>query len=142
MKHTLISKVIDYKLRPSVTKEILTILKSFEGKSVIITIERASSKRSIEQNSYLHLLFDMFKNGLNEHGHDFTSQRVKDLCKRKFLETDEIDIRTGEVIGQRIKDTSELNKLEMAEFIDKVIWWAADFFHIVLPPPSTQLTIE
>lgn len=142
MKHTLISKVVDGKLRPSVTKDILNILKSFDGKSVIITIDRASSKRSIDQNSYIHLLFDMFKSGLNELGNDLTKQKVKDLCKRKFLEVDEIDQSTGEVIGQRIRDTSELNKLEMDEFINKVIFWAGDMFHIILPPPNTQLTIN
>ena len=99
------------------------------------------NQRSLAQNAYLHLLFTIFKNELNQLGNEFTMLEVKDLCKAKYLTVDVVNTNTGECIGQRVKGTHELTKIEMMQFVDDVIRWAADFFHIILPYPNEQTEI-
>jgi hypothetical protein len=76
---------------------------------------------------------------LNELGNEFTMMEVKDLCKAKFALIDVFNEKTGEVLGQRIKGTSAMNKTELSDFVESVIRWAADSFGIVLPYPNEQL---
>lgn len=122
-----------------------SIIKHIEGHSGYkfrVEVEQYRAKRSNQQNRYLHQIFTILKEGLNELGNEFTKDEVKELCKYKFAKIDIINHETGELIGQRIKGTSEMNKMEMAEFIENVIRWSADMFHIILPQPGQQLTIE
>jgi hypothetical protein len=142
MKTELISPVKNGKLQLSTTRSILKVLSGLEGKKVRITLEKVSAKRSLSQNAYLHLLFTIFTDALNYLGNEFKMEEVKAICKTKFCTIDVINNNSGEVIGQRIKGTSEMNKMEMVEFIDSVIRWAADYFHITLPYPNEQLEIE
>lgn len=120
--------------RKSFDAEIRTI----KNCEVVIEVKKRN-KRSNRQNSYLHLLFTIFKDSLNELGNEFRMEEVKELCKAKFLLTDVVNESTGEMIGQRIKGTSELTKIEMMEFIENVIRWGADTFNILLPYPNEQI---
>lgn len=122
------------------SRKIHDYISTFEGRQVIITVERLSSKRSGQQNRYLHLLFSIFTQALNELGNDFSMEDVKALCKLKFATIDVVNENTGEVLGQRIKGTSEMKKLELAEFVDKIIEWGKEF-NIILPYPNQQLEI-
>lgn len=139
---TYYSDVKDAKLQRNVSENIKNELAGFNGKRVIITIKRLKAQRSSQQNKYLHVLFTIFKDELNELGNEFTMQQVKDLCKRKFLFYDLVDKSTGEVLGQDVKQTSALNKMEFADFTENVIRWAADFFHITLPVPGENIELD
>lgn len=142
MNYEFYSNVRSGKLQPSVRNQIAGLMKSFEGKRVRLVISKAKSKRSDEQNRYLHLLFTIFTDELNELGNEFTMQEVKELCKAKFALIDVVNEQTGEVIGNRIKGTSEMNKTELNEFFEKVIRWAAETFGIQLPYPNEQLKTD
>lgn len=141
MKQEFVSLIKDGKLQPSTTNNILKVLSGLEGKRVRVTLEKVSAKRSLQQNAYLHLLFTIFTESLNELGNEFTVDEVKELCKAKFALIDVINKETGECLGQRIKGTSEMTKTELNLFIESIIRWAADYFAIVLPYPSEQLEV-
>lgn len=140
MKHEFIASVKNGKL--SNRSILIKCINHFEGKKIRLTIEKYSSKRTHPQNSYIHVLFTIFTDALNDLGNEFLMTEVKELCKAKFLLTDVMNEKTGEIIGQRIKGTSELTKTELNEFFEKVIRWAADSFGIILPYPDEQLEIE
>ena len=142
MKQEFISIIKDGKLQPSTTNNILKVLSGLEGKRVRVTLEKVSAKRSLQQNAYLHLLFTIFTESLNELGNEFTVDEVKELCKAKFALIDVMNKETGECLGQRIKGTSEMTKTELNLFIENIIRWAADYFSIVLPYPSEQLEVS
>ena len=142
MKQEFISLIKDGKLQPSTTNNILKVLSGLEGKRVRVTLEKVSAKRSLQQNAYLHLLFTIFTESLNELGNEFTVDEVKELCKAKFALIDVMNKETGECLGQRIKGTSEMTKTELNLFIENIIRWAADYFSIVLPYPSEQLEVS
>lgn len=142
MKQEFFSGVTNGCLQKNVSGSIAKELQRHEGKRVRIIIERLKSKRSHQQNAYLHLLFTIFTEALNELGNEFQMLEIKELCKCKFATIDVVNEKTGEVIGQRIKGTSEMTKTELNEFIENIIRWAADFFHITLPYPNEELTID
>lgn len=133
-------KITDGVLTISSRKSFDNELKGLKNGMVSITVKR-KNQRSLQQNAYLHLLFTIFKNELNQLGNEFTMEQVKELCKAKYLLIDVVNESTGECIGQRIKGTHELSKVEMMEFIENVIRWAAEMFHITLPYPNEQTEI-
>lgn len=111
------------------------------NKEVVIRVEQKTKKRTISQNAYIHLLFGIFANELNKLGNTFSMQEIKDMMKFKFLMIDIINYENGEVIGHRIKDTSELTTTETAKFIDDIIHYGLTEFDVQLPLPSEQLNI-
>jgi hypothetical protein len=141
-RQTFISSIKNDRLQPSVTKAILKTIEGQNGKKFVITIEKLSAKRSLQQNAYIHVLFTEFKEGLNDLGNDYTMEQVKMLCKLKFALKDMVDMSTGEVIGQEIQHTSDMTKEEVSIFIEKTINWAREFFNIKLFFPNEQLTID
>lgn len=141
-KFTYYSDSKDGVLSKSVENQIIRDLKYFNGKRVEITLTKARVKRSTQQNRYLHLLFTIFRDALNDLGNEFTLEDIKDICKLKFAVIDVVNKDTGEVIGQKIQGTSEMSKSEMITFIDAIIQWAADHFNIVLPYPNEEFTMN
>lgn len=114
-------------------------IKRREGKEILITIETVSRQRTSQQNRYIHRLFTIFTQALNELGNDFTMAQVKGICAAKFLVVEEVEKSTGEVIGERIRSTTELNTVEFNEYFEKIIAWAATVFGIVLPLPNEDI---
>lgn len=129
-------------LQKNVRLLIANDLQQFIGKRVHIKISKQGAKRSDRQNRYLHLLFTIFTESLNDLGNEYRMEEVKELCKAKFAMIDVVNESTGEVIGQRIQKTSEMTKTELSEFIEKIIRWAADMFHIVLPYPNENFALD
>lgn len=138
MKIEIISSVENGTLKRNRT-QIAEVIKSFEGKEIILTIEKKKKKRTNNQNAYLHALFTIFRNELNALGNKFTMEEVKELCKFKFAKIDVVNEVTGEVVGQRIQGTSEMSTTELNVFIDEVIQWAAEMFKIELPYPNEEM---
>ena len=142
MKITRFGKVDGSKLKISNRYDFEQELAAFfEGKDVIVTVERKTRKRTLSQNDYLHAMLRIFTAELNNLGNTFIMEQVKDMMKYKFLTVDVVNTETGEALGQRVKDTSELTTTELSEFIEEVIRYAAEFFHIVLPYPNEQMEI-
>lgn len=141
MKHEFITSVNKGKLGVITSKQIKTTIEKYEGYRIILTIDKCSSKRSNQQNSYIHLLFTMLTEALNDFGNEFNMLEVKDMMKAKFLLTDVVNEKTGDILGQRIKGTSECTTIELNEFFENVIRWAAEL-GIVLPYPNEELELD
>lgn len=129
-------------LQMNIRNRFKSDLKHFKGKRVEITLTKATKKRSLEQNRYLHLLFSIFRDALNDLGNTFTMEEIKDLCKFKFSVVDVFNESTGEVIGQRIQETRDMSTTAMVNFIDNIINWAAEKFDIILPYPNEEFTLD
>lgn len=138
-----LTRIIDGKTSRSVARQIAECLKGMEGKKVFIRITPANT-RSLQQNRYLHALFEIFAKSLVDLTGDtcYDKELVKNMAKTKFLLKDIVHEETGEVIGQYVQETRSLNKEQFYEFTKQVIGWAADKFEIHLPLPNEQMEIE
>ena len=141
-KFTYYSNVKDGQLQMNIRKVFAHNLQHFEGKRVEITLTRAKKKRSKEQNNYIHLLFTIFRDALNDLGNTFTMEDIKDICKLKFAIVDVFNESTGEVIGQKIQETRDMTTTQMCKFVDDIIQWAAEKFEIKLPYPNEEFTLD
>lgn len=142
MKHSFLAKVKDGELIISRKSDYKEFLSELEGKECSVSISKQRTERSISQNRYLHALFTIYRDELNKLGNHFTSEQVKELCKAKFATIDVVNEATGEIIGQRIKGTSEMTKTELSEFVEQIIIWSASMFGIILPYPNENLILE
>lgn len=90
----------------------------------------------------MHLQLQIFTDALNEQtGNDFLMEKIKEICKFKFLKEDVVDEKTGEVIGQYIQPTRDLDKLKMSEFMNKVADYAMNEYRIKIPFPEDVLEL-
>jgi 6-pyruvoyl-tetrahydropterin synthase len=96
-------------------------------------------KRTIPQNAYIHaVLFPELANAFKDAGYEgIDAQLAKDIAKKEFLTRQIVNSETGEV-KEYVKDTSKLSTLEMNEFIESVIRYAAVNMNYEIPYPQEQ----
>lgn len=109
------------------------------------TIQKQRIRKSTQQNSYLHKLFEFAARFMNEAGFGdgvpWTKERIKDYCKQAGLyPTYVIETPKGPVTMSM--DTRELSKEETAITIDNVMRHFADEFGIYLPNAGEQMHLE
>lgn len=112
---------------------------------IVLTVAADGNAKSTPQNNYLHLLFRIAAQMMNDEGYGdgtpWTMERVKSHCKSAGLyPVIDMVLKGGEVI-QVAKDTAELDKLEMMETIERVIAYFAEL-GITLPQPDEQTEIQ
>jgi hypothetical protein len=122
---------------------VIDALKSFEGKGIVITIEKRKNKRSNPQNAFFHgVVLPLVYNGLKELGHTMPLADVKDLLKLKFLKVPIfVNEETGE-ITEKIKNTSELTTTEFMEFVSEIQRWSIENLGVNIPDPNENLKLE
>lgn len=116
-------------------------LMDFAGKGVVITIERKKSKRSLSQNAYYHsAVVPLVRQGLKDLGHKLTLEETHLFLRGKFLK-EELLSEDAEVIGERIKSTTELGKGYFADYISEIQQFSAEILGVDIPNPNEQLQI-
>lgn len=122
-------------------KAFLDDLRAFKDQSKCwIHIESYSPLRSLEQNSFFHVIC---KEISDDTGQDFDKVKstLKMLYARKQMEDDNGELlwnkETGEPL-EYIQDTSDMNKMEMADLITKSIAFALEYFGIVIENINEQ----
>lgn len=83
------------------------------GEKVLMKITNKKRKRSMAQNSYMHLYFSLI--ALSS-GH--TAKEIKSWAKGKFLSKGITEVFGDKV--RKVDETSELTIGEMMEFVDRV----------------------
>lgn len=114
------------------------------GTPLELTVRKAG-RRTTPQNSYLHVLFGIAAQALNDagfgDGRPWTKERVKELMKQeKCYPVIELVMPGGDV-REFAKDTRELDKEEAGDTIERVIQFFA-MYGIELPAPGEQQTME
>jgi len=116
---------------------------SFEGKQVVIKIEKFKKKRSTQQNRFYYgVIIPIVQNCLKEAGHIMTNESTHDLIKLKFLkEPLFVNEETGEVI-ERIKSTTELSTSQFMDLLAEINNFTFEYFGVTLPSPNDDLTLK
>jgi hypothetical protein len=142
---------MNYEIRSEVKNGTLTrntnlikdAIKTFEGKQIVIKIEKAKKKRSTQQNRFYYgVIIPIVQNCLKEAGHIMTNESTHDLIKLKFLkETLFVNEDTGEVI-ERIKSTTELSTSQFMDLLAEINNFTFEYFGVTLPSPNDDLTLK
>jgi hypothetical protein len=111
-----------------------------DGAKVTVTIAKRYNKRSLAQNSLFHAYVGILA---DEFGYD--KDTMKELIRLKWLketlydpnDNEMVDTTTGEIMF-RLRSTTELNTMEMAELTEEIRIWAMQGWNIVLPLPGEQ----
>ena len=103
----------------------LVYLASMEGKRIELTLQKERHNRSLSQNSYywgvvIEILAEYF---------GYTPEEQHESLKWLFLKTHEDSLVT-------VKSTAKLSTIEFADYVDKVMRWAAMEYQIYIPDPG------
>lgn len=142
MNYEIISEVKNGSLTRNVNL-IKDAIATFEGKQIVIKIEKAKKKRSTQQNRFYYgVIIPIVQNCLKEAGHIMTNESTHDLIKLKFLkETLFVNETTGEVI-ERIKSTTELSTSQFMDLLAEINNFTFEYFGVSLPSPNDDLTLK
>ena len=142
MNYEIISEVKNGTLTRN-TNLIKDAIQTFEGKQIVIKIEKAKKKRSTQQNRfYFGVIIPIVQNCLKEAGHIMTNESTHDLIKLKFLkEALFVNEETGEVI-ERIKSTTELSTSQFMDLLAEINNFTFEYFGVTLPSPNDDLTLN
>lgn len=136
MKHKYFANVTNGKIQKNVSLLIKQTLTEFEGKGIVITIEKKKSTRSAEQNSLYFLYVEILAKELG-----YTKDEMHEIIKFKFNRKHKVNEKTGEVL-EYIGSTTSLSVSEFTEYLDSLRIWASEMFNVYLPLPDEQLEIE
>lgn len=94
----------------------------------------SETKRTNQQNKYMHVLFTLLQRALYDMGYDniTTKEKAKTFIKELFLTYEAENSMTKEKY-KVTRGTSELSKDEGIEFIDKVIKFASEELGFYIP---------
>jgi len=142
MNYEIISEVKNGTLTRN-TNLIKDAIQTFEGKQIVIKIEKAKKKRSTQQNRFYYgVIIPIVQNCLKEAGHIMTNESTHDLIKLKFLkEALFVNEETGEVI-ERIKSTTELSTSQFMDLLAEINNFTFEYFGVSLPSPNDDLTLN
>jgi hypothetical protein len=142
---------MNYEIRSEVKNGTLTrnvnlikdAIQTFEGRQIIIKIEKFKKKRSTQQNRFYYgVIIPIVQNCLKEAGHVMTNESTHDLIKLKFLkETLFVNETTGEVI-ERIKSTTELSTSQFMDLLAEINNFTFEYFGVSLPSPNDDLILK
>ena len=103
-----------------------------------VRLERWHKKRSTEQNAWYHAcIVRAFWLFLKEQDYNIVRQEdAHRMLARKFLTIEVVNQKTGEIIGKRVRSTTKLSTLEMADYCERCRAYLAEMFSIVVPDPD------
>lgn len=125
--------------KPIDIQNAIAKLKYFIEKKYSFELKRKLPKRSISQNSYLHLLFSWFALQTG-----YTAEEVKQEIFKKIVNTNTFyEGEFGEIIKiERWRSTASLNTQEMTLCIDRFRDYSAKEAGIYLPEPRELAIIQ
>lgn len=129
------------KLPTQTKRDIQQFILENEGKLVEITLKKARSKRSEQQNKYYFgAIIPIIRQALRDLGHKLTAEEVHYFLKQKF-HFKRIISPDGVEIGEVPQSTTTMTKTEFIEYIDNISQWAAEILSIEIPQPEQQIEI-
>jgi uncharacterized protein Veg len=118
-------------------------IRSYEGKTLTLSLKVSRKERSNNQNSYYWAVIVVIWKKLiqDEWGEFFTSKEVHEFLKYNCNYNEKIDEETGEVLRVS-KSTTENSTVEQEEFHSAARELAMRMFNTEIPLPNEQINIE
>lgn len=116
--------------RVTTDKDLGYLFSTLRNGTYTITIKRASEKRSINQNDLMWMWFTCVERETGTPKND-----VYNFYTKKFLQK---VVQVGDRLERCVESTSQLNKEQFTEFLNKVQADVASEFGIQLPIPEDR----
>jgi hypothetical protein len=123
--------------RPAEKQMILEFVRKLDGMHRVEIVKYRPRRTDSQNRYYWPCVVQPFADFLRAQGQTITDEQAHDLMKAKFLTISVINPGSGEVIGERVRSTTELKVEEFGEYLEKVMAWLADMFGIECPIPNT-----
>ncbi len=122
-----------------------TLLRSYSGKSIKISVSEWKKKRSLPQLRYYwgSLIFQV-QDALVANGYpksELDAETIHEYLKQRFLKKELVSEESGEVM-QITRSTSSLSTLEMSEYFEDIFRWSAEYLNTVIVAPNEQAEIN
>lgn len=110
------------------------IKKFFAGQEVILSVEKKSKRRTLNQNNYYWaVVVDLIRQGIIDTGELLTSSEIHDFLRFRFLKQQKVNEESGEVIYEYARSTAELMVHEFSFYLDNCIQFAAEYLSVAIP---------
>ena len=118
-------------------------IRSYEGKTLTLTLKVSRKERSISQNNYYWAVIVVIWRKLiqDEWGEFLTSKEVHEFLKYNCNYIEHVDTNTGEILRVS-KSTKENSTVEQEEFHSRARQLAQSMFNTEIPLPNEQIEIE
>ena len=144
MKFQIKSNVVNGNLKRN-REQIKQAIASFEGKEIVVTIDKAKKTRSNNQNNfYWGVCIPLIQSGLKDAtGEFFGNDNIHyDMLLKMFAPTfDVVNIHSGQVMSRQIS-SSEMTTTQFCSYILEIQKWAAEFLNIDIPDPNEEILIS
>lgn len=127
----------DGSLKLSNKKRFKQDLLLFKNKDVEVTIKKRG-KRSLQQNKYYFgIVVYEIRRRLYELGNEFDGETVHEFLKQKFNK-EKVEIKTTGELLEVGQTTTQMNKDQFSEYIERIRRWASETLEIDIPDANTQ----
>ena len=144
MKFQIKSNVVNGNIKRN-REQIKQAIASFEGKEIIITIDKAKKTRSNKQNSYYWgVCIPLIQSGLKDATGEFRSSEnihYNILLPLFSPSVEIINIDTGQVLTERIS-SSEMTTTQFMEYVMEIQKWSSEFLNIDIPDPNEEILLD
>jgi hypothetical protein len=103
-------------------------------------VVKKRGKRSSQQNRYYFgVVIDEIRRELLRRGTRATAEEVHEALKLKFNPHREVNTETGQVLLEIGQTTTDMNREEFGQYLERIIEWAAESLEITIPSPGEQV---
>ena len=144
MKFQIKSNVVNGNLKRN-REQIKQAIASFEGKEIIITIDKTKKTRSNNQNNfYWGVCIPLIQSGLKDATGEFRSSEnihYNILLPLFSPSVEIINTDTGQVLTERIS-SSEMTTIQFMEYVMEIQKWSSEFLNIDIPDPNEEILLD
>ena len=144
MKIQIRSNVVDGNLKRN-REQIKQAIASFEGKEIIISIDKSKKTRSSNQNSYYWgVCIPLIQSGLKDATGEFRSSEnihYNILLPLFSPSLEIINTDTGQILSERMS-SSEMTTVQFMEYVMEIQKWASEFLNINIPDPNEEIMMD
>lgn len=117
---------------------VLAFIRGLTGKHRVEIVRYRKRRSDLQNRLYWVAVVEPFADFLRQQDLDYRPEQAHEILKFKFLKTVCVNPKTGELIAERTRSTTELNTAEFVEYIEKCVAWLADMFDIVVKLPGEE----
>ena len=141
-KYQNITSIVNGKFKRN-SIEINKVIETYEGKEVMLTLEKPKKKRSNNQNAYYwSCLVVLMQQGAKDlWGEVWSIDKAHKFLSNKFVFHESVNTKTGEITNT-IKSTTELTTTDWEVYMTEIRIYLLQDFDINAPEPNQEIKLE